>query len=124
MRLSTLFAAVALCCTATPAIADPVLVSADPAADATVARTTRVRLIFSEPVVARSSGAQIAMTAMPGMASHAPMKMAAKASVGPDGKSLVLTFARPLVKGSYRVDWHVATADTHRVTGSYSFTIA
>lgn len=123
MRLSFLAAIAALGLAATPALAHPKLVSATPAANASVGAASRVQLAFSEKLMAKFSGADVAMTGMGGM-EHAPMKIAAKSAIGADGKTLVLTFAKPLAKGSYRVDWHVVTADTHRVTGTYNFTVA
>nr|WP_294809540.1 copper homeostasis periplasmic binding protein CopC [uncultured Sphingomonas sp.] len=106
-----------------PAFAHPKLVSATPAPDAATAPTARLQLVFSERLVAQFSGAELVMTEMPGMTMHGPMRMAAKASVAEDGKTLALTLAKPLPKGGYRVDWHVVSADTHRVQGNYSFKV-
>jgi copper resistance protein C len=100
-----------------PAFAHPKLVSATPAPNAATAPTARLQLVFSERLVAQFSGAEIVMTEMPGM------KMPVKASVAEGGKTLMLTLAKPLPKGSYRVDWHVVSADTHRVQGNYSFKV-
>src|SRR3546814_17908475 len=69
-------------------------------------------------------GAWFAMTGMPGMANHAPMKIGgATTAVGEDGKTLIVTLARPLTAGSYKVDWHAVAADTHRIVGSLTFTV-
>jgi methionine-rich copper-binding protein CopC len=106
-----------------PAFAHPKLVSATPAPDAATAPTARLQLVFSERLVAQFSGAELVMTEMPGMKMHGPMRMPAKASVAEDGKTLVLTLAKPLPKGGYRVDWHVVSTDTHRVQGNYSFKV-
>jgi copper resistance protein C len=106
-----------------PAFAHPKLLSATPAPNAVTAPTARVQLVFSERLVAQFSGAEIVMTDMPGMKMHGPMKMPAKASISSDGKTLVLTLAKPLPKGGYRIDWHVVSADTHRVKGNYSFKV-
>lgn len=122
MRLPILFAAAFM--VATPALAHPKLLSASPAPDAKVGAPARVQMTFSEGLVAKFSGADVVMTAMPGMAGHGPMKVPGEAKVAGDGKTLVVAFKRPLPKGSYRVDWHVVSVDTHRVTGSYSFTVA
>ncbi len=106
------------------ALAHPKVVSAKPAANARVAHTKVVTLNFSERLMPKLSSATLVMTGMPGMANHAPMKMAAVTSkVAPNGKSLVLTSAKPLPTGTYRVDWAVVSADTHRVTGTHSFSI-
>jgi methionine-rich copper-binding protein CopC len=106
-----------------PAFAHPKLVSATPAPDAATAPTARLQLVFSERLVAQFSGAELVMTEMPGMKMHGPMRMTVKASVADDGKTLVLTLAKPLPKGGYRVDWHVVSADTHRVQGNYGFKV-
>ena len=54
----------------------------------------------------------------------APMSVGAVTStVAADGKTLVGTLRSPLPAGTYTVGWHAVTADTHRVEGSYSFTV-
>ena len=105
------------------AIAHPRLVSATPAANAAVAPTTTIKLDFSERLTPKLSSATLVMTGMPGMKDHPPMKMPATSQVAADGKSIVLTSARPLVRGTYRVDWVVIGADTHRITGTHAFTV-
>lgn len=123
MRRFLLALAVPAMLVAAPALAHPRLVAATPAADAVVPATNRVQLTFSEPLVAAFSGAMIQMTDMPGMKMNAPMKMPLQTGVGPDGKTLVVTLARPLPRGTYRLDWHVVSGDTHRVAGTYNFKI-
>lgn len=125
MRISTVFlAASAALLSAVPAFAHPKLVSATPAADAVVAAPTNLKLTFSEKLVSQFSGAELAMTDMPGMKMTAPMKMGGvKASVAPDGMSLVVTLAKPLPKGVYKLTYHVVSSDTHRVEGGYSFKV-
>lgn len=124
MRSYLLAAATALLFGAAPAIAHPKLLSASPAPNATVAPAARVQLSFSEALLPKLSGAEVLMTGMPGMAAHAPARMGAKVNMAADRKTLILTFAKPLPKGSYRLDWHVVSADTHRVKGSYVFKVA
>ncbi len=68
------------------------------------------------------SGAELAMTGMKG-AQQTPMKIGTVASVAPDGRTLVITPASALGVGSYRVNWHVISVDTHRVTGDYAFSV-
>jgi len=123
MRRFLLALAVPAMLVAAPALAHPKLVAATPAANAVVPATNRVQLTFSEPLVAAFSGATIEMTDMPGMKMNAPMKMPLQTSVGTDGKTLVVTLARPLPRGTYRLDWHVVSGDTHRVAGTYNFKI-
>lgn len=122
MRIAPLLAIAALVAPL-PAFAHPKLLAATPAANTAAAPTARVQLVFSERLVSQFSGVDVVMTGMPGMKMHGPTRMPGKASLAEDGKTLVVTFARPLPKGSYRVDWHVVSADTHRVQGNYSFEI-
>lgn len=108
----------------TPTWAHPKLTASAPAADASVGATKQITLTFSERLMPKLSGIDLAMTGMPGMASHAPMKISGfKTEVAPDGKTIVATFAKPLAAGTYKLDWHVVSADTHRVTGSLGFAI-
>ncbi|NNM77787.1 copper homeostasis periplasmic binding protein CopC [Sphingomonas sp. ID1715] len=125
LRLSfALTAASALFVAGTAAQAHPKLVSATPAANATVSRTAKIELHFSEKLVGQFSGVDLVMTDMPGMKMNGPMKMNGVAvAVGPDGKTLVATLKAPLPAGSYKLDWHAVSADTHRVNGSYTFQV-
>lgn len=108
---------------ASPANAHPKLLAANPAAGATVAKPARVQMRFSEKLVANFSGADLVMVGMPGMKDHPPMKVASNAAVAPDGRTLVITPGKPLGAGTYRVDWHVVSADTHRITGTLAFAV-
>ena len=109
---------------AAPAWAHPKLVSSTPAANATVVSTNRITLTFNERLMPRMSGVELAMTGMPGMANHAPMKITGyRTAFEGDGKTFVMTLARPLSAGTYKLDWHAVSADTHRITGSLSFTV-
>lgn len=124
MRFLLLAASTGLLFAAPPVFAHPKLVSANPAPNATIAPTARVQVSFSEALLPKLSGADVVMTGMPGMDSHPPMKMGASVDVGSDRKTLIIKLAKPLPKGSYRLDWHVVSADTHRVKGSYVFKVA
>jgi methionine-rich copper-binding protein CopC len=124
MRSLSLVVALAVATLASaPAFAHPKLLSANPAANTVVAATARLQLSFSEGLVAQFSGADLSMTDMPGMKMKSPMKMALKASLAPDGKTLILALAKPLPRGTYKLDWHVVSTDTHRVQGSYAFKV-
>lgn len=105
------------------AFAHPKLVSSTPADKAEVAPPQKIELLFSESLVTQFSGANLVMTGMPGMASHAPMKMAVKVAGSDDPKAMVITPAQPLPAGSYRVDWRAVSSDTHPVTGNLAFTV-
>ena len=121
---ATMLAVLGVALTPTVTLAHPKVVSAKPVANAKAAKTRVVTLTFSERLTPKLSSATLVMTGMPGMANHAPMKMADVTSkVAANGKSLVLTSAKPLASGTYRVDWAVVGADTHRVTGTHTFSI-
>jgi len=121
--LSLVVALAASTLASTPAFAHPKLLSANPAPNAVVSAPARLQLSFSEGLVAQFSGADLSMTDMPGMKMKSPMKMALKASLAPDGKTLILALAKPLPRGTYKLDWHVVSTDTHRVQGSYAFKV-
>lgn len=108
---------------ATAALAHPKLVSSTPADKAEVAAPAKVELHFSETLMPQFSGANLVMTGMPGMADHAPMKIAAKVSGGEDGKTMIVTPTQPLPAGSYRVDWRAVSSDTHNVHGAITFQV-
>lgn len=102
------------------AYAHPKLLSASPAQGAVVSKPARLQLNFSEKLVPAFSTADLTMDAMPGMAT---MKMASTAKVAPDGRSLIVTPKSALPRGRYTVAWRVVASDTHRVTGTYSFSV-
>lgn len=109
---------------ASTAQAHPRLLNSNPAANATVPSTSVVTLSFSERLMTGLSGAAVVMTGMPGMANHAAMAVSGvQTSIGKDGKTLIARFARPLPRGTYKVDWHAVSADTHRINGSITFTV-
>lgn len=117
----TIAAAVAL---ALPGVASAhsKLVSSNPAANASVAKPTRLTLTFSETFLAPMSGVDLTMTAMPGMADHAAMPIKGfKTSV--EGKTMTITLPRALPTGSYDLKWHIVGADQHRMEGGYSFKV-
>jgi methionine-rich copper-binding protein CopC len=118
-----LVAAAAAIFVAAPALAHPKLVSATPAPNAIVGSPARLQLTFSETLVANFSGVDLVMTDMPGMRMSSPMKVKVATALAPDGKTVVVTLAKPLPRGAYKVDWHVVSTDTHRVQGSYVFKV-
>lgn len=122
MKAVPLFIA-ALAALPSAALAHPKLLSATPADKATVKGVSQATLKFSETLVGPVSGADLVVTSMAGMA-HSPSKVAGiKSALAADGKTLVITFPRALAPGTYKLDWHVVSTDTHRVTGSYGFTV-
>lgn len=102
--------------------AHPKLVSSEPQANAQTVSPAKIELHFSEALVAQFSGAKLLMTGMPGM-THSPMSVDANVSGGKDSKTMVITPAKPLVTGAYRVEWRAVSSDTHPVTGKLSFEV-
>ena len=128
------------------ALAHTRLTASTPAANASVSRPSRITLAFSERLLAPTVRVELTMTGMPagmshdsgmagmagmdhskmaatGMAAHDPMKIATTSQMGKDGKSVVLTPRRALSAGTYQVSWSAAGTDSHRMTGSYGFTV-
>ena len=108
---------------ATPALAHPRLEAAQPADNAVISSTNRISFTFSEVLVPAVSGMDVPMTGMPGMPNHSMKMTGYKTSVSEDGKTLVATFGRPLMAGTYSVQWHVVSSDTHRINGTLAFTV-
>lgn len=128
MRHLPTFAASALAAVAlmgsSAAFAHAKLLASTPAADAKASGVKTLSLTFSEALVEKLSGVEIVMTGMPGMANHAPMAVTGfKTTLAADGKGLTIALPRALPAGSYDVKYHAVTADTHRIEGSYSFSV-
>ncbi len=123
-RFALMVAALATFATPQLVSAHARLVSSTPAANATVARPTKIDLRFNEAVIGSTVSVQLAMTGMPGMTNHAPMPITGFTSqLGKDRKSVSLMLRRPLAAGTYRVNWAAAGVDTHRLTGTFNFTV-
>jgi len=103
--------------------AHPELASAVPADKSQITAPSKLELHFTENLVTKFSGARLVMTAMQGMSSHAPMPVAAKVSAGSDPKTMVITPAKTLPAGTYKVEWRAVSSDTHPRTGNYSFSV-
>jgi len=89
-----------------------------PAQDAAVSGEVKeIRLDFSEAVVAKLSGVELkdqaGKTVTTGTAANDPKNK----------KQLIVPLAAPLQAGTYTVNWHAVSDDTHRVKGSYSFKV-
>ncbi|HYE42485.1 MAG TPA: copper homeostasis periplasmic binding protein CopC [Caulobacteraceae bacterium] len=102
---------------ATAALAHPRVVSTSPAADAHVTAPRSIRIAFSEVVFPKMSGAVVRDSAGRAVATG-------PAATDPkDRKVLVVPITGALPPGHYTVEWHVVSADTHRVTGKYAFMV-
>ena len=103
---------------ATSASAHPKLVKSDPAADAKVVTSPKeLRLSFNEELVPKFSSAEIKDQ------NGQKVEIGTATADHLDKKQLVVPLAKPLTAGKYKVVWHAVAADSHRVEGSYSFTI-
>jgi len=92
------------------------LVSAEPAANATVAAPMVIQLHFSEAIARKFSSIKLTHT---GGAAIAFMTMDAQ-----DAKSLSIMPNAALSPGPYTITWiAVATDDGHKTTGTFSFTV-
>lgn len=101
-----------------PAWAHAQLVSSNPAANATVAASTKaITLTFNEKLAPAFSKLDLTM---PG---HGGMKVALKTAVSADGMSLTGMPEAALVKGAYKIVWTAATADGHKMSGEVAFTV-
>lgn len=119
----TLAVALAAMLPATPVLAHPSLVSAKPSANATVAPTNRIDLVFNEKIMPANTRMQLMMTSMPGMANHAPMKMPISVMMGKDGKSVMVMMKTPLDSGAYELRWMASGDDKEVVSGKYAFQV-
>jgi copper resistance protein C len=100
------------------ASAHPKLLSAEPAAgEAAATSPKQIKIIFNEAVIPQFSGAEVKEQAGRTIATG-------KATVDPaNRKQLVVPVNEPLPPGDYKVEWHAVSDDTHRVKGSYSFSV-
>ena len=97
---------------ATPAIAHARLVNSDPAASARVKAPGQIKLRFSESLEPAFSSASL---------SDAGGKtVPVSKSVGGDTITLLPLTLKP---GAYKVTWQSVGQDTHRLTGSFGFTV-
>jgi copper resistance protein C len=99
------------------AYAHPQLQSAEPAAGVGVTSPKEIRITFSEPVIARFSGIEL-------KDQSGKMITTGKSETDPaNRKILVVPMKEQLTPGAYNVEWHAVSEDTHRVKGSYSFSV-
>jgi len=107
------FAAALLAVAASSAAqAHAMLERASPAVGGSVSGSPReVRLFFSEGIEPRFSGAEV--TGPSG-------RVGGRAVTS--GNQLAISLPK-LAPGSYRVNWHVISVDTHKTEGSFSFEV-
>jgi copper resistance protein C len=103
---------------ATSAQAHPKLTAASPVADAVVAESPKeFRLTFNEGLIAKFSG--IELTTEKGEKVETGIAAADPA----DNKQLVIPLPAALADGTYSVKWHAVSEDTHKLNGTYAFTV-
>lgn len=108
---------IALLLCASAAHAHPQLQSAEPAAGATAASPKQIRIIFNEAVIPQFSGADVRDPS-------GKLIPTSKSETDPANKKiLIVPVSQELAPGEYKVDWHAVSDDTHRVKGSYTFSV-
>ncbi len=99
------------------AYAHPQLQSAEPPAGATTAPPKQIRIMFNEAVIPQFSGVELKGPA-------GKLVVTGKSEVDPSNKKvLIVPVKEELAPGDYKVEWHAVSDDTHRVKGSYSFSV-
>ena len=97
---------------ATPAFAHARLVSSEPAANAKVKSPGQIKLHFSENLEPAFSSASLT--------DAAGKTVPVSKSVGGQAITLLPLTLKP---GAYKVTWASVGQDTHRLTGSFGFTV-
>jgi methionine-rich copper-binding protein CopC len=93
------------------------LVKSTPAANATIAAPKTISLTFNEKLTPAFSKFELVMPTMNNMA------VAVKTAVSKDGMTIVGTPKTALTPGAYKVTWHAATSDGHKMDGAVDFTV-
>jgi hypothetical protein len=106
---SILMASIAV---AAPAWAHAKLTSSEPKANASIKSPSLIRLVFSESLEPAFSGASLSDVA--------GKTIPVSAAVGSTTITLMPLALKP---GAYKVTWHSVGHDTHRVSGSFHFTV-
>lgn len=91
------------------------LMASNPAANVTVAAPKTITLTFNEKLTPAFSGFDLEM--------GGGMKMPVKTTVSKDGMSMIGTPQGALMPGAYKVKWHAATSDGHKMNGDLAFTV-
>ena len=103
---------------ASAAFAHADLQSAEPAAGSAATTSPKeIRLTFSEALIPRFSGVELKDQA-------GKLIATGKVAVDPANRNvLVVPISEQLPPGNYKVEWHVASEDTHREKGTYVFSV-
>ena len=102
----------------TAAYAHPEMQTAEPAAGSATASPKQIKITFNENVMVQFSGVEL-------KDKDGKMIPTGKSTVDPaNKKQLMVPVNEALSPGDYKVEWHAVSDDTHRVKGSYSFSVA
>lgn len=93
------------------------LVKSTPAANATVAAPKVISLTFNEKLTPAFSKFELVMPTMSNMA------VAVKTGVSKDGLTITGTPQASLMPGVYKITWHAASSDGHKMDGAIDFTV-
>lgn len=76
-----------------------------------------IRITFSEGIIPQFSGVEL-------RDQRGKLVATGKSDIDPANKKiLVVPVEEQLAPGDYKVEWHAVSVDTHRVKGSYSFSV-
>jgi copper resistance protein C len=100
---------------ASQAFAHAILVGSDPARDSAVSSPKVITLHFSEALEMKVSGFKLT--------DGDGKPVAIKAVASPDAKSLSGVPTKPLEPGLYRISWTSMGGDSHKLTGTLSFSV-
>ncbi len=109
-------ASVGLLVAAGQAAAHAHLLSSSPVAGAAVTTPKAVVMHFSEKLEPKFSGADLFK------ADGSPLGSSTLITPA-DTKTVTLSPSAPLAAGTYKVSWHVVSADGHRTKGDIAFTV-
>ena len=93
------------------------LVKSTPAANATVVTPKSISLTFNEKLTPAFSKFELVMPTMSNMA------VPVKTTVSKDGMMITGTPKARLMPGIYKINWHAASSDGHRMDGVVDFTV-
>ena len=117
--LTKLALAVVLMTPAAAVHAHPALIDTSPKADSIIAASpSMIQLSFSEELIAKFSGIDLKDQA------GKRVETGPAATAPENKKQLTIPVITSLTSGTYTVEWHAVSEDTHRVKGSYSFKIS
>jgi methionine-rich copper-binding protein CopC len=102
---------------AAAAYAHPEFQSADPVPGAATTSPKKIRITFNENLIPKMSGLEV-------KDQTGKIIATGKAATDPANKKLlVVPVNEQLPPGDYKVEWHAVSDDTHRIKGSYSFSV-